>query len=301
MLHREKFVRVVLINLTCSGNFWLHHSLLQLIINYFSFLNLFLWWWKKSMFLSWRSSSLWEWLHQRLHSLFLRKNIPYHFRSWVEQSLQEWFFLQGSAWKQFLQQIVEYLPVQVNHDLNFGFKNISVLYQFAVSNQQDLNWLLLLLKHFLFSEMDFYWMRISKPKLILVKVSKQFHLQLSKTDSCCRGWLQGVWVSVLWSSVLGHPGSDGPHVHCDLCCAADVLQVKLVNSVNNQQNQSIFRAQFSDNRSIFNTPNPRLMNASLLKGDTKLFTDFLKITKTGKYFSFPLINHLERTTKPMYF
>ena len=43
------------------------------------------------------------------------------------------------------------------------------------------------------------------------------------------------------------------------------------------------------------------MNASLLKGDTKLFTDFLKITKTGKYFSFPLINHLERTTKPMYF
>ena len=28
-----------------------------------------------------------------------------------------------------------------------------------------------------------------------------------------------------------------------------------------------FRAQFSDNRSIFNTPNARLMNASLLKGE----------------------------------
>lgn len=31
----------------------------------------------------------------------------------------------------------------------------------------------------------------------------------------------------------------------------------------------VYRARFRENRTIFNTPNPRLMNASLLKADNK--------------------------------
>ena len=69
-----------------------------------------------------------------------------------------------------------------------------------------------------------------------------------------------------------HTGGARLDVHRYLCRPSDVCKVSKKQSKVKIKSTFLFtkviyfRAQFAENRSIFNTPNPRLMNVSMVKG-----------------------------------
>ena len=182
-----------------------------------------------------------------------------HFRSGSEQSLQKWFLLPSSSWKQLLQQTAKHLSMQV-----FQFNSCqSSIYWFSLS---------------------FYLP--TRNGFLLVKDARTKSFSCEGQISCCFNFVKFVencfrrrntvsWFRILRSSLLGHSCCIGTHVCCHLRSSSNVFKV-LSTIIYQKSSFSIlklsfhhghFRAQFSDNnRSIFNTPNPRLMNASLLKG-----------------------------------